>query len=912
MSDPDESAPLTFRLLGDLEVRRRGAAVPLIEQPKPRRFLAALLFDAPRAVPLATLDERVWDEPVAQQLRQKYLGVLRRNLAPDGELLERRNGGYRMNVPADRIDVNRFHNALRSGYAAIGRDDDAAVAHLRAALGLWAGEPLAGLGDGWAERCRLHLRHQRREAELKLYRLLLRRGPDAELLAALEHLHRDQPGSVEAVELYMLALAEAGDPGHAHEVYRAVRAAALRRGEPLDERLTALDRRLQRAPAGVPVPPAVSRAPRLLPAPLPGFVGRDAELAEMEHLGAGGRVIVLDGPPGVGKTALALHFAHRVAPRFPDGALFLDLRGFDPSDEPLTVPRALRHLLIGLGVDAREIEQDEADRINQFRGAAHGRRLVIVLDNAADAQQVRALVPNPESLVVVTSRRKLPGLGVRPGAAFVALGLPDAAEAAQVLRSHLAGAGVAADPAALDRIVRSCGRLPLALAIVGAQAASRPERPIGELIRDLDSGGVFDTGDEATSLWPVLRWSYGRLTTRDQATFRLLGLHPGPELQVDAVAALTGTDPAEARRSLTQLADVRLVESQPQDRYALHDLIREYAGMLVHEAKSDDWSPALRRLHDYYLHSADRCAARLREHRQPLRLPDPAPGVDPVTVGTEAEAMAWLTAEHEVLARLIRRAGDNGLAAYSWMVLRTMTDYLEWRGLWDDWIELSATAVHTCELNGDETGHARARRSLGRALTQVARYADAEVHLRAVLDFYRSTGDTDGQARLHHDLADLLGRQNRHRDALTEVREAHRLAVADGAVRELGNTLDGIAWCHLQLHEYDEAVERCREAIDRHRANGYARGEAAAQDTLGEALSKLGRHAEALAALTTALTLCRRAGDRFNEAMVLDHLGDCRHRAGDTTARAAWSEAVTVLRALGRDAAADRIAAKSA
>ena len=902
--------PLTFRLLGELEVRRAGVPVRLIERLKPRLFLAALLVDAPEAVPLWRLDERVWGEPADQDLRQKYLAVLRRDLGPGGRLLQRHNGGYRVNVPADRVDVNRFQAALDSGHAEIGRDDDAAVTHLRAALDLWAGEPLAGLGDGWALRFRLHLHHQRLEAELKLYRLLLRRGPDAGLLTALERLHRDQPGNVEAVELYMLALAESGDPAHAHEVYRAVAADAQHRQTAPDARLTALDRRLRQARPGTPAEP-VARGPRQLPAPLRGFVGRDAELAEMD--GTGDRVIVIDGPPGVGKTALALQFAHRVARHYPDGVLFLDLRGFDPSSEPLTISRALHHLLIGLGVPAQRMEPDQEDRINQFRSTVDGRRMLLVLDNAADAEQVRALVPNPDSLVVVTSRRKLPGLGVRPGAAFVALGLPDGPDAVRVLRSHLAGAAGRADGAALEHIVRSCGRLPLALAIVGAQAASRPGRPIDELIRDLDSGGVFDTGDEATSLWPVLRWSYGRLAPRDQATFRLLGLHPGPEVHAGAVAALTATDPATAARSLAALGDVRLVEDHSPDRFALHDLIREYAGVLVHEDKTGDSSPALRRLHDYYLHSADRCAARLREHRQPFALPEPAPGVDPVTVGTEAEAIAWLTAEHEVLGRLIRRAGGAGLAPYSWMLLRTLTDFLEWRGLWDDWIELSASAVHTCELSGDELGDARARRSLGRALAQVARYAEAEEQLRRVLGFYRATGDLDGESRLHHDLAHLLTRQGRHRDALVEGREAHRLALAGGSVHDLGNTMDGMAWCHLQLQEYDEAVACSREAIRLHRADRYARGEAAAQDTLGEALSRQDRHAEATEAFTRALVLCRRAGDRYSEAVVLDHLGDGHRRAGDAgAAGAAWIEAVTLLRELGNDDDANRIAAKTA
>jgi len=911
--------PFTFRVLGPLEIRRGDVVVPMTLARMPQRLLVALLFDAPAFVPVTRLDERVFGRP-NRDSRQKYVSRIRGRLRPDGlRLLQERDSSHRLDVDPTAIDMTRFRAGVDRGKAEAGRDDEAAIASLTAALALWSGEALHGLGGGtWMEVKRQGLVSERREATLLLLRIKLRAGsPDA--LPEVARFFSDNPGDEDAAALYMVASYADGDVPQSLNVFQ-IHANHVRQelnAEP-SERLRALrnqigSRRLDLGSwlgarpvatgGSTPEPPPRPAGPRHLPPALPEFIGRRAEIIALDRAAGSGAIIVIDGSPGVGKSVLAVHWAHRVAENYPDGQLSLNLRGFDPGGEPMGEAEALRRLLTELGVRPRAIEPDPADRADQYHAEVANRRILMLLDNAASAEQVRPLIPASEgSLVVVTSRGKLPGLGVSHQARFVPLSLPDEAEARNLFLTYL-GPRATESPGAIDRIVQWSGRMPLALAIVGASAVNYPDRSLGEIFEQLRSGiATGADGDPKASVGAALACSYRYLSEADRRTFRLLGLHPGPELEVRAVAALAAVDPAAAARSLARLSAVRLIE-ESGSRYTLHDLVHEYAAATLTEDAAGRRA-ATQRLLDFHLHSGDGLATLLREGRQPMRLDPPAPGVLPVSATTEADAIAWFRSEYAVLMRLIQAAGDLGFPAYAWKILTTMIDFLDWQGHWAGWRDASKAAADAAERARDRPGVARATRSMGRAYVQSGQYEEGGRLLRDALAMYRDLGDPDGRMRVHHDLGDLLIRQEDYSGALRETGKALDLARLARNEHEEANCLNGIAWCHLSLGDLAMTVEFATAAIRILERIQYARGEAAARDTLGVALDRLGEYEAARASLRRSAELCHRVGDRFSEAVVLDHLGDCLARTDRAEALPPWRSAWAILTELNHPLAA--------
>lgn len=920
MTDSDGSVPFTFRVLGPLEIRRGGVLVPMTLTRMPQRLLVALLFDAPAFVPVTRLDERVFGRP-NRDSRQKYVSRIRGLLRPHGSaLLQERDSSYRLDIDPAGIDMTRFAAGVDRGRAAAGRDDQAAIACLTAALDLWSGEPLHGLGGGtWMDVKRQGLVSDRREAVLLLLRIKLRAGAP-EALPEVAEFFSDNPGDEDATALYMVASYADGNVTQALNVFQ-IHATHVQRelhARPSD-RLLGLrnqiaSRRLDvgswlgarpvAAGGSTSEPPSRPAAPRHLPPALREFIGRRAEIADLDQAAGSGTVVVIDGSPGVGKSVLAVHWAHRVAENYPDGQLSLRLRGFDPGGEPVGEAEALRRLLTGLGVRPRAIEPDPADRADQYHAEVANRRILVLLDDAASAEQVRPLIPASEgSLVVVTSRRKLPGLGVSHQAKFVPLSLPGEAEARDLFLSYL-GSRAGESPGDVDRIVRWSGRMPLALAIVGATAVNHPDRSLGEIFEQLRSSiATGDDGDPRASVGAALACSYRYLSEVDRRTFRLLGLHPGPELEVRAVAALAAADPVAAARGLARLSAVRLIE-ESGSRYSLHDLVHEYAAATLTEDAAGRRA-ATQRLLDFHLHSGDRLATLLREGRQPMRLDPPVPGVRPVSAATEADAIAWFRSEYAVLMRLIEAAGDLGFPAYGWKILSTMIDFLDWQGHWAGWRDASKAAADAAERAHDWPGVARATRSMGRAYVQSGQYGEGGLLLRKALAMYDELGDPDGRMRVHHDLGDLLIHQEDYTEALRESGKALDLARFTGNEHEEANCLNGIAWCHLSLGAFAQAVEFARAAVKIQERLPYARGEAAAQDTLGVALDRLGQHEPARASLRRSAELCHRVGDRIGEAVVLDHLGDCLAGTDRAGAAQAWRDALAILTGLHHPLAAE-------
>ncbi|MCY1143583.1 BTAD domain-containing putative transcriptional regulator [Actinoplanes sp. Pm04-4] len=836
-----------------------------------------------------------------------YIAQARRLFNPDGaQVLERQGGQLRLRIDRQSIDMVRFHELTRNAATTAGRDDGTAVRLLGEALACWHGEPLEGLGPGvWLDERRTGLTAERRAAVLLLCQLQLRSGDRAAALTRLQQVFSDEPAEEDVAALLIVARYAEGDRSAALRAYdihadhgRRVRSAepsprmVRLRGEILNGSLDVRGVLGDGRPTG-------TTGPQTLRAALPRFVGRRRELAELDRLAGRNTVIVLDGPPGVGKTALATQWAYQAADRYPDGRLYLDLHGFGPGAHPSDEAVVLRQVLTRLGVKRADIEPDPSDRADQLARLVAGRRLLLVLDNAFSAEQVRRLIPaGPGSLVLVASRRRLPGLGVSYQAASLSLTWPDEADAREVLLSYLGdeGAYAAGD---VDAIVAWSHRMPLALAVVGSRAAHDRSRSLPDILRELRTrlGDEDADADPHAGVSAALGWSVAELSEADRHTFRVLGLHPGPHVDVRAVAALTGRSPQDAARSLEALVAVRLSD-RVGARYAVHDVIREYAAATL---RADD-AGAAHRLLDFYLHSGDRLATLLRGRRQPMPLDPPAPSVAPVTAEAPAEAIEWFRTEYAVLIRLIPAAAELGFPAYAWRILSTMIDFLDWQGRRADWRDASALAMAAAEGSGDRIGLARATRSLGRALVASGLLDEGRIHLDRALELYVTLDDPDGRMRVHHDLGDLLIRQGSYGEALVQTSASRDLAETLGNTDEEANGLGGLAWCYYCLREDDAAVDHARRAIALHRNGAFARGEAAAQDTLGAALLRLERPAEARPALERSLQLCRESGDRVNEAGVLDHLADCLSRLNDPGAAAMRSAASAARRVLSQAA----------
>jgi tetratricopeptide (TPR) repeat protein/transcriptional regulator with XRE-family HTH domain len=648
--------------------------------------------------------------------------------------------------------------------------------------------------------------------------------------------------------------------------------------------------------------------PRQLPPTVAYFTGRAGELAALARMldQAGcdppGAVVIsaIGGMAGVGKTALAVLWAHQVAPRFGDGQLYVNLRGFDHTAAPATPAEAIRGFLDALGVAPERIPAGLDAQAGLFRSLLADRKMLIVLDNARDEQQVRPLMPaGPGCLVLVTSRRQLAGLAAADGARLLTLDLPSHAEARQMLTLRLGAGRVAAEPDAVDQIASRCARLPLALAVAAARA--RPRLSLTALAAELrDMAGrldALDAGDPTASVRAVFSWSYQQLSPEAARMFRLVGLHPGPDLTVPAAASLTATARPGAGQALRELTAANLLTEHPPGRYACHDLLRAYATELAQAADEKQAREAASgRMLDHYLHTAHAAALLLQPTREPVPLAPPRAGVTLEHLAGHQQAMAWFEAEHQVLACAAALAAQAGCDGCAWKLPSVMADFLEWRGHWRESAAIQRTALAAATRLGDKAARAMVGHKLGRACAWLTDYDQARAHMTESLGLYRKLGDLGGQARAHLSLAWLAGREGRLRDSLEHAEQALSMLRAAGNSAGQAAALNVLGYSHALLGEPQRARPFCQQALALNQELGDRRGEAHAWDSLGYAEDQLGHHRDAADCYQSALSLFRELGDRFNEAEILTHLGDTRHAAGDQQgARAAWKQALGIL-----------------
>ena len=650
--------------------------------------------------------------------------------------------------------------------------------------------------------------------------------------------------------------------------------------------------------------------PRQLPGPARVFVGRERELTILNDLSgeagiqpAAVVISAIEGTAGVGKSALAVRWAYQVATEFPDGQLYVNLRGYDPG-EPVSPADALAGFLRALGVPGKEIPADLGERAAQFRSILAGRRVLLVLDNAADVGQVRVLLPgNPGCVTVVTSRDRLTGLVAREGAVRLDLDLLPLADAVGLLK-QLIGGRVNAEPDAAAALAELCARLPLALRVAAELAATRPATSLAGLVGELADQRRLDLldadGDPHTGVRAVFSWSYQHLDTRAARLFRLLGLLPGPDISASAAASLAGAPPAAVRRGLSELVRAHLITEPTPGRFALHDLLRAYAAEKARSADGEQSRrAATRRVLDYYLHSAHAADKLLNPARDQITML-PCADVQPVRFSEYGQAMAWFQAEHAVLLTITALAVDAGYDAHAWQLPWTMVDFLEFSGHWEDWMNTQRIAVAAARRLGDRAAEARCGRALGYAYARNGRDNDALGQLRQALRLFGETEDPIGQARTHQDLSWLLDHQGRVAEALCQDQIALRLYEQAGHVRGQANALNAIGWLHAMLGNHAEAVDHCRQALVLHQQFGNRRGEAAALDSLGYACHHLGQHSEAVTCYQRSLGLFRELNDRSNEAEILIHLGDAHQSAGHRGhARDSWRQALDILDDLG-------------
>ncbi|HEY7101282.1 MAG TPA: BTAD domain-containing putative transcriptional regulator [Mycobacteriales bacterium] len=848
---------MEFLLLGPVEVRSGGQRVP-VGGPQAEKALAALLLAGGRVVGLDALVDVLWDAeppPTAVHQVHKLIGGLRRRvpgvIATDGR-------GYRIRPGAGALDVDRFEELA-------GR---AEIPALVAALALWRGDALAGM-DSRALRTAAAALDDRRLAVLeRLTDLRLAAGQAGAVATELPPLVAEHPLRETLRRQLMTALYRCGRQAEALGVYAETRTLlAEELGLDPGPELVRLHQQILRAdPALEPDRP---RPPCTLPYDLPDFAGRGDDLDRLLHAGPAVVITAIDGMAGIGKTALAVHAAYRLTDRYPDGQLFCDLHSHTPGARPLEPAQALERLLRMIGVPPETIPPERDEREARWRAELAGRRVLVVLDNAVSAAQVRPLLPgSPHALVLVTSRRRL---GVLDGATVLSLDVLPWAEALALFGAVAGPARVAAEPAAAAEVVRLCGRLPLALRIAGSRLAHRPGWTVAALadrLRErtgrLDELALADRG-----VGPAFALSYAQLAPAEQRMFRLLGVHPGADFDAWSAAALAGCTPRAAEDMLEALVDSHLLRSAAPDRYTFHDLIREYARSLAPATAAPR-----QQLHDYYLAAAVRATDVIsREVRRfEPRLVRP-PAHLPVPVGLDG-ALAWLETEHRTLVEVTETTDD-------WQLACTLRTYFELQGHFADWRATHERLLPTT----DPYGQALVRFNLGGLCMWTGRLADGMAHLRHVL----GTGDPQLEATTLTSLGMLAHLLHRDAEASGYLRRALAIDHDNDRTKAFG-------WNNLALTEGRQG--RAEAALQHHRrALAIARrlhSPSAVRTVLlglGETSLRIGR--PAADDFRQALRLARDARYPMHEALALDGLA---HATGEL---AHWREALAIFTDLG-------------
>jgi len=631
--------------------------------------------------------------------------------------------------------------------------------------------------------------------------------------------------------------------------------------------------------------------PRQLPAPVTHFAGRAAELKMLSSLldrghGDGAAIGAIGGTAGVGKTALAVHWAHRVAERFPGGQLYVDLRGYDP-DQPLAPGDALAGFLRGLGVQGRDIPAETDERAASYRSLLAGRRMLLVLDNAASEAQVRPLLPGTAGCVtVVTSRDSLPGLIARDGARRLEVGLLPLADAVSLLRA-LIGKRTRAEPGATRGLAAACSRLPLALRVAAERAITYPDGSLTDLLAELaDEQRRLDLletgGDPRTAVRAVFSWSCRHLDSSAARAFRLAGLHPGPGFDLHAIAALTGTTSEQARDDLRVLTRAHLIQPGTPGRFGMHDLLRTYAReRALAEDSQTTQATALTSLFDYYLGAAAAAMDVLFPAERGRRPRVAAPSAIPLPrMDDPADGLNWLDTELANLVAVVAYTAASDWPGHATLLASTLFRYLDSGAHYSEAITIHTSARAAARRLGDRAAEAQALKDLGTVEARQSRYRQASSHLLESLPLFRRVRDLAGEARALSNLGFISFQHGQYDEASEHLERSLTLRQKAGDLSGQARDLANLGLIGIRRGHYEQAAGYLLRALVLFGDSGDRRDEALALANLGEIDLRQGRYAQAIGRLQRSLAMCRESGDRQVEADALNGLGEAFLAAG--------------------------------
>ncbi|MFC4905712.1 AfsR/SARP family transcriptional regulator [Actinomadura gamaensis] len=898
---------MEFRVLGPLEICSDGRTVP-VRSGSQRALLAALLLSANQVVAADRLIEIIWGSAPpnsAEANLRTHVSALRRLLQASGggpSPLLTRPGGYLVQVEPDDLDLLAFDALVREGRRALREDQPAtAVRRLSRALALWRGRPLEDVvlhGDGDAEAARL--------AEVRLgvvedrLRAKLLSGDLADVVGELSGLVVEHPLREPLWALLMLALQRSGRQADALAAYDQVRRVlADELGADPGPELRRLHQQIltgDPALTAAPEPPPSPAARCDLPGDLSDFTGRRREVGRVLADLAPARgdapsamlISAIDGMGGVGKTALAVHLAHRLADRYPDGRLLIDLQAHHPVKAPLSPSDALEKLLRAAGVRGEQIPPSEEDRAALWRATLTTTRTLVVLDNATDSAQIRPLLPGaPGCLALVTSRRRLGGVD---GAQHLSLDVLPRAEAAALLEQIVDDARPSREPDAVTELLALCGHLPLAIRIAGSRLRNRTTWTVAHLtdrLRDTRRR-LTELRAEDREITAVFSLSYQCLTAPQQRLFRLLGLHPGPDIDAEAAAALTGWPRSTTEDLLEDLLDVNLLQQPQQGRYRFHDLVRAYAADLV--AEDPDTTAALTRLFDHYRDTTATAAALLAPAEREQRSSEPGASF----TGPD-HALAWLDTERANLLAAAAHAADHGWPGHVRDLSGALARYLNARARHTEALALHTAAWSAARRHDDPVGAGHALHDLGRVYFFLARYDEAVQHLELALHIARRVADRTGESHALNGLGYALWRLGRHDEALTHLARACDIAEALDDQIGLGYMTCALGGVHNDAGRPADALvhlERCVALTDK-TGDQFTRGNALG--LLAQAHDHLGHHTTARNHYREALATSRAIGERAAQAFALNGLGETATATDSPTAALTHHQAALSL-----------------
>ncbi|WP_020673248.1 AfsR/SARP family transcriptional regulator [Amycolatopsis nigrescens] len=864
-----------------------------------RAVLGLLALSCGRPLSRGDLVDALWgDRPpsTAVNVIQTRVKHLRRLLEPGrrphtkSAVLPQLGDGYALRVAAGELDLVGFRDLVDRANGARHAGDLAGAADLLStALRMWEGRPLADVPFLATHPKVVALAEERFTAVARYGELMIATGAAAEALPVLEEAAVDHPLDEAAQARLIRAYQAAGRRAQAFSTYQEARRRLVDElgvdpGPELNSAHSTLLRN-SGGPAVVTIPDRVRTPPAQLPADVPGFTSRAGELSTLDRLlaeGAPGTVVAtISGTAGVGKTALAIRWGHRVRDRFPDGQLYVNLRGYDP-DQPMSPGEALVSFLGALGVPDHEIPLELEDRASRFRTEISGRRMLVLLDNAGSVEQVRPLLPGtPHCAVVVTSRDSLAGLVALHGAHRIDLDLLPMEDAVALLGT-LIDTRVATEPKAAELLAERCVRLPLALRVAAELAISRPAARLSELAGELADRGrrleLLDAGgDQRAAVRAVFSWSYQHLPPDAARAFRLFGLHPGADLDPFAAAALLRGTLDEAVRLLGILRRAHLSQATSPGRHGMHDLLRAYAIQLAQaEEPEADRRAALTRLLDHYLGTATAAIDLLHpaelEHRPEAGEPEtprpPLPG--------PAEAHAWLDAELPTLTIVCGYAADHGWPGHTSRLAATLFHYLD-GGSYPNALLIHGHALRAAR---DRTERAQALSHLGTVFWRLGRYPAAATHLRQALALFRELGDRVGEAHALSNIGIIDERLGNYQPAAENQQRALALYSKTGDRVGAARALSNLGIIEERQGHYLSAAERLQQGRTLCRDTGYRAGEAYTLLNLGYVSMRLGHHLSAAGHFQQALTLFQELGERRGEAYALTNLGDVDERQG--------------------------------